>query len=42
MLVASCNLLPKLRKHRVASNNFKPSAWDDCGVVNSIGLYMSD
>lgn len=42
MLDASCNLLPKLRKQRVASCNFKPSAWDACGVLNSIGLDMSD
>lgn len=42
MLDASCNLLHKLRKHRVASSNSKPSGWDDCEVLNSIGLYISD
>lgn len=42
MLDASFNLLHELRKQRVASSNFKSSEWDDCGVLNSIGLYMSD
>lgn len=42
MLGAFCDLLHKLRKRRVALVISSPQNWDDCGVLSSIGLYVSD